>query len=366
MKFRYHCLKFFLSAVICNPTSSFEIKESDFDPTKNFFPRPRIVKRSEEQLIDEFPDSVNLIPPSQSTALAECQHQFSSHRWNCTFSDKLTEDTIIQRGLLEGSRETAFISAIQNAALTYVVTVGCSSGYLPECSCDLHRKGKENQNGDWRWGGCSENVRPGLKFARKYFDSIEKMLYKDHGKRLGISSTQLLMNLHNNKAGRLAVKDLLYLKCRCHGVSGSCTFRTCWKSLPRFREIGDHLRDQYVDSKKVNTRKLRSRRNAGRRKRFSGHMAGSVVGARDTDLVHLFKSPNYCRANDKKGILGTKDRECAINNQPYRRRCQFLCCGRGFRVKVTYVEEKCECKFHWCCEVKCKICRKKIKRYICK
>ena len=56
----------------------------------------------------------------------------------------------------------------------------------------------------------------------------------------------------------------------------------------------------------MNTRKLRSRRNAGRRKRFSGHMVGSVVGARDTDLVHLFKSPNYCRANDKKGILGTK------------------------------------------------------------
>ena len=57
----------------------------------------------------------------------------------------------------------------------------------------------------------------------------------------------------------------------------------------------------------VNTRKLRSRRNAGRGKRFSGHSwAGSVVGAHDTDLVHLSKSPNYCRANDKKGILGTK------------------------------------------------------------
>ena len=44
----------------------------------------------------------SLIPPSQATALAECQHQFSSHRWNCTFSDKLTEDVILQRGLLEG------------------------------------------------------------------------------------------------------------------------------------------------------------------------------------------------------------------------------------------------------------------------
>ena len=49
----------------------------------------------------------------------------------------------------------------------------------------------------------SENVRPGLKFARKYFDSIEKMMHKDHGQRLGLSSTQLLMNLHNNRAGRL-------------------------------------------------------------------------------------------------------------------------------------------------------------------
>ena len=44
----------------------------------------------------------SLIPPSQATALNECQHQFSSHRWNCTFSDKITEDVIIQRGLLEG------------------------------------------------------------------------------------------------------------------------------------------------------------------------------------------------------------------------------------------------------------------------
>ena len=63
-------------------------------------------------------------------------------------------DHIVKMTYILGSRETAFISAIQNAALTYVVTVGCSSGYLPECSCDLHRKGKENQNGDWRWGGC--------------------------------------------------------------------------------------------------------------------------------------------------------------------------------------------------------------------
>ena len=43
-----------------------------------------------------------MISPSQAAALTECQHQFKGHRWNCTFSDKLTEDVIIQRGLLEG------------------------------------------------------------------------------------------------------------------------------------------------------------------------------------------------------------------------------------------------------------------------
>ena len=74
----------------------------------------------------------------------------------------------------------------------------------------------------------------------------------------------------------------------------------------------------------VNTRKLRSRRNAGRRKRYSGHWAGTVVGAKDTDLVHLSKSPNYCRANDKKGILGTK-----VNS---RSKPNYLIC----KVKFKY------------------------------
>ena len=49
----------------------------------------------------------------------------------------------------------------------------------------------------------SDNVRPGFKFARKYFDSIEKMVYRDYGQRLGLSAAQNIMNLHNNKAGRL-------------------------------------------------------------------------------------------------------------------------------------------------------------------
>ena len=35
-------------------------------------------------------------------------------------------------------------------------------------------------------------------------------------------------------------------------------------------------------------------------------MAGSVIGARNTELVYLSRSPDYCKADDQHGILGTK------------------------------------------------------------
>lgn len=41
------------------------------------------------------------------------------------------------------------------------------------------------------------------------------------------------------------VKNLLRTDCKCHGVSGSCAMKTCWKSLPPFRAVGDVLMKKY-------------------------------------------------------------------------------------------------------------------------
>lgn len=35
------------------------------------------------------------------------------------------------------------------------------------------------------------------------------------------------------------VQSLMRVHCRCHGVSGSCELKTCWKTIPPFNEIGD-------------------------------------------------------------------------------------------------------------------------------
>lgn len=86
------------------------------------------------------------------------------------------------------SRETAYVHAINSAALAWSITRACSKGDLEECSCDNNIRRKQRK---WQWGGCSEDVNYGIQFARKFID-IQENNRTDAG----------LMNLHNNEAGR--------------------------------------------------------------------------------------------------------------------------------------------------------------------
>lgn len=121
----------------------------------------------------------------------------------------------------------------------------------------------------FQWSGCSDNLSYGVALSQTFVDEPERAK--------GMSSGRPLMNIHNNEAGRKASEmfRLLILKlivkfffmvfsifvqailhnmqveCKCHGVSGSCELRTCWKVMPPFRRVGAVLKERFDGATEV-------------------------------------------------------------------------------------------------------------------
>lgn len=46
--------------------------------------------------------------------------------------------------------------------------------------------------------------------------------------------------------------------------------------------------------------------------------------------------------------------------------CEVMCCGRGYDTSRVTRMTKCECKFHWCCAVRCQDCLEALDVHTCK
>ncbi|XP_053964140.1 protein Wnt-5 [Anastrepha ludens] len=175
------------------------------------------------------------------------------------------------------------------------------------------------------------------------------------GKNSIMAKARSLMNLHNNEAGRRAVIKKTRITCKCHGVSGSCSLITCWQQLSSIREIGDYLREKYEESTEV---KLNKR---GRLQVKDPQFKVPTAH----DLVYLDESPDWCRNSRQLQWPGTHGRICNKTSAGLDG-CGILCCGRGYNTKNIVVRERCNCKFHWCCQVKCDVCVKVLEEHTCK
>ena len=132
--------------------------------------------------------------------------------------------------------------------------------------------------------------------------------------------------------------------------------KTCWLKLASFREVGDLLKEKYDSAIEVKFEQKQNQLRV-RHKRFSKPTK--------EDLVYIEESPNYCNSISRLETLGTRGRTCNKNsNSPDS--CRIMCCGRGYYVKKQIKEEKCKCKFQWCCSVKCETCITEMETYICK
>lgn len=159
-----------------------------------------------------------------------------------------------------------------------------------------------------------------------------------------------------------AMLDLMKTKCKCNGVSGSCSLKTCWKTVPRFSEVGTVLKEKYDFATQIRVSN-RNRKNRDPSKiRPSQRKAKSVDRE---DLVFYESSPTFCRKDRSLNIHGTEGRVCKVDSLETDN-CNSLCCDRGYNRVHTTIRSRCRCHFNWCCYVLCSECVENAWVTICK
>uniref|UniRef100_A0A182N8X3 Protein Wnt n=1 Tax=Anopheles dirus TaxID=7168 RepID=A0A182N8X3_9DIPT len=315
--------------------------------------------QTQRQICSESSDAVVSLASGQLLGASECQKQFHDHRWNCTH---VWNNDMFGQIVVIGSKEAAYTYGITSAGAVYSITTACAKGNITTCGCDTKQKSfSSSESENWKWGGCSMDIGYGMRFAKKFLDAREI----DNDNRS-------LMNLHNNQVGRKIVKQLLRTECKCHGVSGSCAMKTCWKSLPSFHAIGNTMKNKYRKAKLV--RAITSRdsplhlvviRKGNKLQNKDGKVLSDSQIPKRSELVYLEPSPNYCERNVSIGVLGTVDRNCNRTSTAMDH-CDLLCCGRGYNTHQIVRTWQCNCKFKWCCTVTCDICSERKEEYTCK
>ncbi|XP_003375064.1 protein Wnt-11 [Trichinella spiralis] len=259
-------------------------------------------------------DLMPIIMKSASQSVMVCQQQFKNYRWNCSSVRQVPK---LPPDLTKGTREQALVYALSAAAVAHGIAKACSSGTIAYCPCGNAVSGAKFD--DYIRRGCSDNVPYGQKI----------------------------------------INHMLELKCKCHGVSGSCNLKTCWKVLPPLIQIGEMLRKKY--SRAAEVRWL----NGGNSARYNVEPYALVGRVTEDDLVYIRKSPDYCTEDRRVGSIGTQGRTCNATEQSSAG-CDSMCCGRGHEIVFEYVISNCRCRYVHCCYVECDRCRELAEKHVCK
>ncbi|KOB72009.1 Protein Wnt [Operophtera brumata] len=144
------------------------------------------------------------------------------------------------------------------------------------------KKGRKGRRGRKRLPRSPRRGRP----TRKRFRSRSRYDYEDRGSRY--RNIEYRMAADDPRFDPQAVSSGMRTKCTCHGVSGSCSVRTCWRALPPLARVAAALA-----AETSRAAALRPRRRARRAK---------------PRLRYVTPSPDYCEPDHAAGSLGTQGR----------------------------------------------------------
>ncbi|XP_064474842.1 protein Wnt-6-like isoform X2 [Ornithodoros turicata] len=281
--------------------------------------------RKEPKVVKEISRGVHL-------ALRECQSQLRHERWNCT-----TVKSSMRRLLMRDTRESGLVDAFVAAGVVYALAEACAQGRLVDCRC---RRQRLHLNPSSR-RSCETFVDFGYHKSRTFL-----------GRPRAGGDFRARILAHNYEAGRNAVRQNLERVCRCHGMSGTCSLRTCWLRLPQFSKVGRRLRGQLENAVRV------SAGNTGK-----GFALQGPTPTRQ-DIVYSETSPDFCEGDRRSGSLGTRGRLCERESSGPEG-CQNLCCGRGQETRHMLISTACNCTFQYCCKVTCQTCWDTVERSTC-
>ncbi|XP_010010171.1 PREDICTED: protein Wnt-5b-like, partial [Nestor notabilis] len=291
----------------------------------------------QRKLCQLYQEHMVFIGEGARSAIKECQYQFRQRRGDLSLVENLSLVNLLLVSLA-GSRETAFTYAVSAAGVVNAISRACREGELSSCGCSRTARPKDLPR-DWLWGGCGDNVEYGYRFAKEFVDAKEREKNYVRGSE---EQARMLMNLQNNEAGR---RD-----------AGPCAWRQCcW-----CREACGHQMAQVRNASLLAWARAGISRK-GKRERVNNRFNMPT----QEDLVYVDPSPDYCLRNETTGSLGTQGRLCNKTSEGMDG-CELMCCGRGYDQFKSVQVERCHCKFHWCCYVKCKKCTEIVDQYVCK
>ncbi|XP_058957310.2 protein Wnt-2-like [Pocillopora verrucosa] len=295
-----------------------------------------------------YPNLTSIIKAGGYRAMGECRKLFKNEIWNCTIDNRhmIKElPSFVKPTVPYATREIAFIISISTAAVINEVAQQCQRSRIPGCSCDL--KKEDNGNEDFQWGGCGDNVKFGEKEARRFINVF-----------MNGNNARKAFHFHNSEVGRKVVRLSRKKVCKCNGLSGSCTAKICWRQMEPFEVIGKKLKLKYKSALRVwyANNKLHER---GKNK--------LTAEKREKKLVYLDPSPDYCVFNKTLGSPGMLGRICRSDEGTTVKKCRSLCnaCKLKHHTVQVVKEDKCRCRFVWCCNVECDTCTSKYHATTC-